>query len=448
MDTPIKFLLERFEQAGQKDAIIWKERSFSYTWLYRQIQYWSQQLNDWGIRSGDIVMLEADFSPNSMALFLALVSARTILVPLTDSVQNRKTEFIEIAESEFCIRIDCKDDITFSKLNHTAKHSLYLEIRKRNVPGLVLFSSGSTGKSKAMLHDFRHVLTKFHTMRPSRRTITFLLYDHIGGINTMLHTLSNQACIVTVQQRDPDHVLRIASKYDVQVLPASPTFLNLILIGEDWQNHDLSKLELVTYGTEPMPESTLKRFHAVLPHVRLLQTYGLSEVGILRSKSRASDSLWFKVGGEGFETRVVDGLLEIRARSAMLGYLNASNPFTEDGWFQTRDEVEVDGEWIRILGRRSEIINVGGEKVYPAEIEGILQQMGGVVDAVVRGEPNSILGMVVHAKVQLSTNETVKKFRKRMEKYCQPRLQYFQIPVKIDIIQANLHGARFKKIRK
>ena len=97
------------------------------------------------------------------------------------------------------------------------------------------------------------------------------------------------------------------------------------------------------------------------------QTYGLSELGILRSKSKGPDSLWVKVGGEGFETRVIEGLLEVKAKSAMLGYLNAPSPFTEDGWFKTGDSVLTDGEFIKILGRESEIINVGGEKVYPME---------------------------------------------------------------------------------
>lgn len=93
-----------------------------------------------------------------------------------------------------------------------------------------------------------------------------------------------------------------------------------------YKKFDLSSLQTVTYGTEVMPESTLKRFHALYPNIKLQQTYGLSEVGILRSKSKSSDSLWVKVGGEGFETRIVDGLLEIKAKSAMLGYLNAPVP--------------------------------------------------------------------------------------------------------------------------
>jgi len=57
-----------------------------------------------------------------------------------------------------------------------------------------------------------------------------------------------------------------------------------------------------------------------------------------------------QIGGDGFRTRVVDGMLEIEARSAMLGYLNAASPFTADGWFKTGDAVEVDGEYFRILG--------------------------------------------------------------------------------------------------
>jgi acyl-CoA synthetase (AMP-forming)/AMP-acid ligase II len=127
-----------------------------------------------------------------------------------------------------------------------------------------------------------------------------------------------------------------------------------------------------------MPPATLQRIHKAIPTAELLQTYGLSEVGILRSKSRSSDSLWLKVGGEGFETKVQDGTLWIRAKSAMLGYLNAPSPFDADGWMNTGDAVEVDGDYLRILGRKSEMINVGGLKVYPAEVEDVLAQMPNV----------------------------------------------------------------------
>jgi len=180
----------------------------------------------------------------------------------------------------------------------------------------------------------------------------------------------------------------------------------------------------------------------------LLQTYGLSEVGILRSQSRASDSLWVKVGGEGFETRVVNGLLEIRARSVMLGYLNAPSPFTADGWFPTGDAVEVDGEYLRIRGRQSEIINVGGEKVYPAEVESVLQSMEGVQDVTISAEANPITGQIVSAKVRLGTGETLREFRARMRLFCRDRLPVFKIPQKVTLVDEAMHGERFKKQRR
>jgi acyl-CoA synthetase (AMP-forming)/AMP-acid ligase II len=278
--------------------------------------------------------------------------------------------------------------------------------------------------------------------------ITFLLFDHIGGINTLFYILSNGGCAITLATRSPQTVCEAIEKYKAQVLPTSPTFINLLLLSEVAGHYDLSCLELISYGTEVMPEATLKRATQTFPSVRFLQMYGLSELGILRSKSRASDSLWVKIGGEGFETRIANGLLEIKAQSAMLGYLNAPSPLTEDGWLKTGDAVEVDGEYIKILGRQSEIINVGGEKVYPAEVENVLAQLEGVVDVVVHGESNVLTGQMVVAEVALSTAEAAPDFKRRLRSFCNGLLKNYQIPQKIVIVDHDLHSARFKKSRK
>ena len=131
----------------------------------------------------------------------------------------------------------------------------------------------------------------------------------------------------------------------------------------------------------------------------------------------------------------------------MLGYLNAPSPFTEDGWFITGDAVEVDGEYIKILGRKSELINVGGEKVYPAEVESVLQTMDGVDEVVVNSEPNPLTGNIVVARVRISTGESLGEFRKRMRSFCKGKLSRFMIPQKVVIADSELHGERFKKMR-
>jgi acyl-CoA synthetase (AMP-forming)/AMP-acid ligase II len=220
-----------------------------------------------------------------------------------------------------------------------------------------------------------------------------------------------------------------------------------VLLSEAHQRHDLSSLELITYGTEPMPESTLRRFHELFPHLQLTQTYGLSEVGILRSKSRSSDSLWVRVGGEGYETRVVDEMLQIRSASAMLGYLNAPSPFTDDGWFMTGDRVLVDGEWIRFLGRASERINVGGEKVFPAEVENVILELEDVAEVTVHGAKHAIMGEVVSAVVRPRPGAALEALPLAIKQHCVARLERFKVPVKIAIEDEPLHTERFKKRR-
>jgi acyl-coenzyme A synthetase/AMP-(fatty) acid ligase len=99
------------------------------------------------------------------------------------------------------------------------------------------------------------------------------------------------------------------------------------------------------------------------------------------------------------------------------------------------------------LGRKSELINVGGEKVYPAEVESVLQAMAGVENVAVKGESNPITGQIVSARVKLLTNETVSEFRKRMYAHCREKLPRFKIPQKVSLVSEDIHGARFKKMR-
>jgi acyl-CoA synthetase (AMP-forming)/AMP-acid ligase II len=444
----IESLVRGFRRYGDRDAIIWRNRRYTYDWLAEAVEGWAATLDGEAVDDGAVVSLEADFSPNAVALFIALIQRNCVVVPMTTSVEPLKPEFRRVAEIELIIEIGLDDEPRFERRAVTADHEVLRALKDAGHPGLILFSSGSTGKNKASVHDFVPLLKKFELARHAWRTITFLLFDHVGGVNTLFYTLSNGGCVVTLQDRSPDAVCEAIDSFGVQLLPTSPTFLNLLLISEVHTRYDLSSLELVTYGTEVMPESTLKRFHELFPSVRLLQTYGLSEVGILRSKSRSSDSLWVKIGGEGFETRVVDGMLEIKAESTMLGYLNAPSPFTADGWFKTGDAVEVDGEYLRFLGRKEEIIIVGGEKVYPAEVESVMLQMDGVEEVVVSGEMSAITGQLVKARVKLSTDEDLKSFRRRMNGFCRDWLPGFKIPQKVVLADENLHGGRFKKIRR
>ena len=96
----------------------------------------------------------------------------------------------------------------------------------------MLFSSGSTGKPKAALHDFAVLLEKFRTPRPRHRMMAFLLFDHIGGINTLFTSLATGGTLVITSDRRPDAVAALIERHKVETLPTTPTFLNLLLLSE------------------------------------------------------------------------------------------------------------------------------------------------------------------------------------------------------------------------
>jgi len=443
----ISFLLDVFKQHTADTAIIWNEVAFSYEWLLEKVEYFRHFLQSTNVEIGKVIGLQGDFSPNSIALLLALIDNSNIIVPFVVSAQSGINKKIEISEVELMFTVDDSDYVSVQSLGTSAEHPLYSGIRNSHEPGLVLFTSGTSGQPKGAVHVFSKLLEKFKTPRTALKTVNFLLFDHWGGLNTLFHTLSNAGVVLTIRDRAPDTICRFVQNHKIELLPASPTFLNLLLISEAYRLYDLSSLKVITYGSEPMPESTLLRLNAAFPKIKIKQTYGLIELGVLRAKSKSDNSLWVKVGGEGYDLRIRDGILQIKADSAMLGYLNAPSPFTDDGYFITGDAVEVDGEFIKILGRKSEIINVGGEKVYPAEVESVIHEMENVAEVTVYGEKNLIMGMLVCAKVRLWHEEDKNHFVKRLKIFCSGRLQQFMIPMKISIVNESLFNDRFKKIR-
>jgi acyl-CoA synthetase (AMP-forming)/AMP-acid ligase II len=132
----------------------------------------------------------------------------------------------------------------------------------------------------------------------------------------------------------------------------------------------------------------------------------------------------------------------------MVGYLNAPSPFDEEGWMNTEDEVEVDGDYIRILGRRTDIINVGGQKVYPAEVESVLLEMDNIRDVSVHGEANAILGTIVTARLSLFQSEDPRALKHRIRRFCRTRLAPYKVPAKIVVVDEELFGARHKRLRR
>lgn len=442
------FLLERAAAAGKALAFVDDGRRVSYGELVEAVARYRSRLDGWGIAPGEVVVIVGDYSPEMYAFMLALAANRNVLAPLTrDSVVEREV-VTEIAEAAWFVDFgEPHGEIGVQATGRQATHPLTVELAERGEAGLLLFSSGSTGKPKGILHEWGRMTRKFEQPRRPIVAICFLMLDHFGGVNTLLSITSSLGTVVTVRDRSVSSICQAIQDARVEVLPTTPSFLNMLVRSGAHERFDLSSLRLITYGSEVMPQPTLERLHASLPAVKLQQTYGLSELGVLRSRSREDGSLWVRIGGEGFETKVIDDILWIRSDYAMLGYLNAPSPFDAEGWFCTEDRVEVDGDWFRILGRVSDMMNIGGQKVYPAEVEEVILQLENVEDVAVHAEQNALIGSIVVARVTTREPESAAELKKRIRRACAGRLASFKVPAKVVLAEEPLYSARHKKIR-
>ena len=445
----VETVLARMASYGARPALHARGRELSYAEFFALVADWSARLREHGIGEGSVVAVLGEFSPQTCALFFALLQARAIAVPFTKAVHAELDRFMEIAGVEFSIAVDAADEATVRAVPGVAPNALIETFRRERMPGLVVFTSGSTGEPKGILHNCEHVMKKFVAERPGWRSILFLLMDHFGGFNTFLGAFAYGGTAVCVADRSPEAVCQAVQSARATLLPTTPTFINLLIASNVYRAYDLSSVRLITYGTEVMPEATLAKAHRIFPNAQIKQTYGLSELGVLRSKSESDASLWVKIGGDGFEVKIVDDVLWVRSEANMVGYLNAPSPFDAEGWMCTGDHVETKGDFMRIAGRKSDMINVGGQKVFPAEVETVLLEAPNVREATVYGGPHPIMGNVVLARVSLAEPEPAESVTERLRAHCVKRLQKFKVPVRFAVVaQGAQHSDRFKKVRR
>lgn len=388
-------------------------------------------------------MIEGDYSLHSVAWLIAGLSYGWRMVPVVSkniSIINKRKD---ISHATYSVSSASNWQMKLLPLSEVDT-----EVNKEE-RGVILFSSGSTGEAKAMCQDLS---PRLHDLGKQKSKPTcmglLLLFDHIGGLNTLLSGLQKSSHLVAPLERSPSIMANLIERYSVRVLPCSPTFLNMMYLDSIFDDFNLKSLRLVTYGTERMPEELLKRLSIKLPRVKFLQTFGTSETGIVQTKSLSSSSTFLTIEDPNVEWKIEDQELWIKSASQISSYINTDEQAIDDGWFKTGDLVEMkDGKYFKIIGRKKEVINVGGEKVLPSEIEDFIMSIDGVIDCTAFSVPNGITGQAVGIKVVMMKGVDKKSLKKDIRQISKLKLESFKVPVKMIFDTKLNHTDRFKKAK-
>ena len=416
------------------ECIIDLNGTYTFSDLVSQTNKFKKQLSN-KIRNHDRVLIYSDYTFHSISLLLSLSDLNINIVPLVKTTESEYHEKVDSVSPHLILSFDENKKLIIENFKLASNSDeIFKDVTNKGDTGIILFSSGTTGKPKVMVQNLTKIISSIKTPRKQKslRFIILLMFDHIGGINTLFNCLINGSPFIIPEDRSHSLVISLINKHQVNILPTTPTFLNLLMIDESFDSSKLKSLKLITYGTERMSEVILNKLNLNLPKVKLLQTFGTSETGILKTQSKSSNSLFFKIIDDGKEYKIVDDELYLRSKTQVKGYINYNNDnFLSDGWYATGDLVETDVDgYIKIIGRKNKIINVGGLKVLPKEIEDVINSVNGVDDSTVFSEPNNIVGNIVCAKI-FTQLENTKELKLEIKSVCRKNLDKYKVPVKL-----------------
>jgi acyl-coenzyme A synthetase/AMP-(fatty) acid ligase len=266
-----------------------------------------------------------------------------------------------------------------------------------------IFTSGSTGRAKAVCHDWQSLTRPVRRLRSYRPACWLLTYrPHLyAGLQVFFHCLLNQETLVVPEPgMSVDPLLDLMRRSEVTSISATPSYWRrLITMGRPDELRTLP-LEQITLGGEVADQGLLDALRRFYPQSRLTHIYATSELGrcfsVKDGRAGFPACLLDGPSEEGVELKVEDGELHVRSANAMLAPVGSGESDTPAAdWIPTGDLIERSGDRCFFVGRRNEILNVGGNKVHPLRVEQVIQQVSGVRDVRVFARSSSLVGQMV-----------------------------------------------------
>jgi acyl-CoA synthetase (AMP-forming)/AMP-acid ligase II len=470
-----------------REAMADEHRRITYGALFAEVKRFAEFLRRQGVARGDVVTLQLPNRIEFPVVFFALELIGAVANKISADFRAVEVEYIlrfssskayvcvaEFKGFDFLAMIEsirprlpalslvvCVDDVERTGVASFARAvkatpEIAAADRVRMSPLEIMrmcFTSGTTGNPKGVLHCFNTTLWAaqlFNEQLGVTENEVMLGFLPVGlnwGYLNLVQSVMAGCRIVMIERFNAAVVLDLIDKEEITYVPTPPAAIVALLNAPELKSHGLASLRIMITGGASAAVETIRAFQEAVPKATLIELYGMLETGF-HSITRPTDDPLEVNGTVGrcmpsMGLRIIDdegrdvphgevGEIAAIGPSVHLGYLN--NPdanrdsFTADGWFRSGDLGQfVDAaDNVRISGRKKEIINRGGKKYFPREIEELLYEHPKIMQAAVIGAPDPRLGernclcVVVKPGATLSLDEVIEFLRGRVADYKLP----------------------------
>jgi len=479
-----------------KTAIIFEDRRISYAELDRLINRMASGLLASGLRQGDVVSLYLPSLPELIISYLGTVRAGLTVNVVNAMLRKQEVAYILKDCASRAVIVDAsrepiveevKGDLdnldtkivlngepqgwgtTFEAVMAAGSDQFDLPPTKGSDLCHLMYTSGTTGWPKGVMATHLNVwhncvnFGKVHFTAADTLMVATPIFHCWGLVNGTFGTLSQGGTVITVERFYPEQTLDAIERLRPTAFQGVPPMYNLMLKDPKLGERDISSVVFCLSAATKMPESLIGQIEKDLGW-RYAEAWGLTEVTCVGTTAPYTET---RVGscGRGMDDaqiKVIDndgqalppgqrGELCCRGTCVTNGYLNKSEAtaevFIADGWFRSGDIAIMDEDgYAYIVDRVKDMINVGGEKVFPSEVEDMMLGHPKIKDLVIVGIPDELKGEAPKAFIALKEGEEATA--EEIVAFCKPIMAPYKVPVAVEFIDEVPRSAAGKALRK